>query len=74
MGGRSVLLTGDAHLREAAKSEGVDVHGVLWVLDELVAQSILTPPDAATSLQRITAAGGWLPRMESEDRIKRWRG
>ncbi len=28
------LLTGDGPLRELAKAEGVDCHGVLWLFDE----------------------------------------
>jgi hypothetical protein len=28
------LLMGDGPLRELAKAEGVDCHGVLWLLDE----------------------------------------
>ena len=30
-----ILLTGDKKLRKRAKSMGVQVHGVLWVIDEL---------------------------------------
>lgn len=30
-----VLLTGDGALRELAENSGMDVHGVLWVIDEL---------------------------------------
>jgi hypothetical protein len=29
------LLTGDGPLRELARAEKVDCHGVLWLLDEL---------------------------------------
>lgn len=31
----SILLTGDRLLRRSAEEEGIKVHGVLWVLDEL---------------------------------------
>jgi predicted nucleic acid-binding protein len=31
-----ILLTGDAALRRAAAKSQVDVHGVLWVIDELI--------------------------------------
>ncbi len=33
---RGIVLTGDALLRKVAASEGLRVHGVLWVIDELV--------------------------------------
>lgn len=34
---RGILLTGDAQLRRVAADEGLRVHGVLWVVDELAA-------------------------------------
>lgn len=39
----SVLLTGDAILREAATRDGREVHGILWVLDELHKHGVLPP-------------------------------
>ena len=33
-----VLLTGDKPLRNAAESEGVENHGVIWIYDELLRQ------------------------------------
>ena len=35
-----ILLTGDALLRRVANVEGLHVHGVLWVIDELEAAGI----------------------------------
>jgi predicted nucleic acid-binding protein len=32
---KAVLLTGDQHLRRTADEMGVEVHGVLWLLDQL---------------------------------------
>lgn len=68
-----ILLTGDADLRQAAKSEGVEVHGILWVLDELVKEHILSSADAITSLERVKAGGSWLPKHECDERIRIWR-
>ncbi|GJQ22163.1 MAG: hypothetical protein HBSIN02_25180 [Bacteroidia bacterium] len=69
-----ILITGDAALRAAAVEKGIDVHGVLWVMDALVAQNIVTPADAANSLDRMMTSGSWLPREETRHRITRWRG
>jgi len=68
-----ILLTGDAALRSAAESEGVEVHGVLWIFDELVSEDILTPTDAAISLERVIEGGSWLPRHDCQERLHRWR-
>jgi predicted nucleic acid-binding protein len=69
----SSLLTGDQDLRNAAKAEGVEAHGLLWLLDRLVEHHILLPLQASDALERILAAGSWLPRRECEARLKRWR-
>ncbi len=68
------LLTGDGDLREAARNEGVTVHGLLWILDRLVEYQMLTKADAAASLERIVASGSWLPKRDCEVRLKRWKG
>lgn len=67
------LLTGDNALRKAAKEEGVTTHGLLWLLDELCKNAILTGPQAANALEKIIAEGSWLPKKECEERLKRWR-
>ena len=35
------LLTGDKDLRVAAKKEGVEVHGTIWIIEELLNQKII---------------------------------
>ena len=37
----SILLTGDAPLRSAAEDRGIEVHGVLWLIDELEAHDVV---------------------------------
>ncbi len=67
------LLTSDGDLREAARNEGLNVHGLLWILDRLIEHQMLTKADAAASLERIMASGSWLPKRECEVRLKRWK-
>ena len=67
------LITGDASLREAAEQEGVEVHGALWVLDEMVARGVAAPTEAADALQAMLDNGRRLPLRESTARIARWR-
>ena len=38
----SVLLTGDAPLRRVAEDKNIEVHGVLWVTDELENHNIVS--------------------------------
>lgn len=69
----AVLLTGDEHLREAAKQEGVRVHGTLWIADELVKRKRIVPKRAAEALEKMLAGRRRLPHYECEQRIRRWK-
>ena len=68
----AILLTGDRHLRRAAEQEGVSVHGVLWLVDELVRLGIVTGPDAAAALRAMVEVGSRLPKAEVAARIERY--
>ncbi len=66
------LLSGDRKLREAAEAEGVEVSGVLWLLDELVDTELVTGPNAARGLQAMLDQHARLPRDECERRLRKW--
>jgi predicted nucleic acid-binding protein len=70
---RALLVTGDRHLRQAAEQEGLPVHGTLWVLDTMVAQTVLSPREAASALIRMRDARRRLPNEEVDRRLRRWR-
>jgi predicted nucleic acid-binding protein len=67
-----VLLTNDKSLRSAAKTENVPFHGVLWLLDELVSENVLSGADAMVALNKMRDTGSRLPAEECEKRIRRW--
>ena len=70
----AALLTGDADLRKAAEAESVEVHGLLWVLDELVGSSHLPPVRATIILQELLKnPRARLPKQECNARLERWR-
>jgi Asp-tRNA(Asn)/Glu-tRNA(Gln) amidotransferase A subunit family amidase len=47
----SILLTGDAELRNVAVSKGCEVHGVIWVTDEIHNRSLLASVKLAQCLE-----------------------
>lgn len=67
------LLTGDGRLRRSAQALGLEVHGALWILDQLVAHALLSPPSAAIALERMLAHHARLPPTECAVRLHRWR-
>lgn len=46
----SILLTGDAELRTVAAARGCEVHGVLWVTDEIHKSGLLVDSQIASCL------------------------
>jgi predicted nucleic acid-binding protein len=67
------LLTGDGPLRELAQTEGVDCHGVLWLLDEFETQGAATHVQLHRGLERIsTHARCRLPKREIAIRLSRY--
>jgi predicted nucleic acid-binding protein len=66
------LLTGDGRLRKQAARDGVQVHGALWLLDQLVAHDIIATANAAAALQAMLDAGARLPQAECAHRFAVW--
>lgn len=71
----ALLLTGDKRLRRIAEQEhNLQVHGTLWVLDQLVKRKLLSPREASSALRKMIQSGSRLPRAECERRFRRWSG
>ena len=66
------LVTGDRHLREAAEAEGIEVSGLLWLLDLMAELGVVSTRSARRSLQAICDRGARLPMEECERRILDW--
>ena len=70
---RAVLMTGDQDLRTYSEIEQIEVHGTLWIFDQLVEKKLLNPADAAKRLQKLLTQGRRLPKDECQHRIALWR-
>ncbi|WP_052300881.1 hypothetical protein [Methanoplanus limicola] len=66
------MITGDNLLRKTAQRNGVNVHGILWILDEFVIAGCISSQKALKSLEKIIKAGGRLPYEECEKLRKKW--
>ena len=72
---KSILLTSDKNLRTTASLHKIEVHGHLWVFDELVNTGLIAKTMAAEKLHKLTAEINpklGLPKTEFEIRIKDW--
>lgn len=69
-----IVVTGDGPLRRACDAEGIDVHGVLWVLDRLVEREVVAPSRAAAGLRSMVEQGSRLPERAVNRRLRQWDG
>lgn len=67
-----MLLTGDRKLRNASLIDGVEVHGIIYVIDQLVDEGILAKFIAISKLKQLGTSNPRLPKDEIEKRIKLW--
>ena len=49
----AILLTGDSLLRRIATGKAINVHGVIWVLDELDRLAVVEPARLAVAIQAL---------------------
>jgi len=68
-----VLLTGDGTLRDMARREQVECHGLLWLLDRMQEEAVVAVQALHDGLQRIEAHPRCrLPRLEVRIRLGRY--
>lgn len=65
------LLSGDRDLTKAAKAENVEIHGTLWVVEELVQHGIIDTDQALEAYDKMNAAGRRLPWSEVKRQLGR---
>jgi len=68
----ATLVSGDRHLNKLARAQGIPVHGVLWILDEMVKHGVLAPNHAANALKQMVNGGARLPVDECRKRYESW--
>jgi predicted nucleic acid-binding protein len=66
------LLTGERRLRELAQVAGIEVHGTLWLLGELLRHGFINHAQACAALQAMLHAGRRLPKTEVSNLRLRW--
>jgi len=72
---QGTLVTSDNVLRKFAMATNIDVHGHLWVFDQMVAQNTLTPITASQKLTELCDTINTqlkLPKAECDQRHQVW--
>ncbi|MDN3517025.1 DUF3368 domain-containing protein [Aquisalimonas lutea] len=65
------LMTGDSTLRHAARQEGVEVAGTLWLIEELIRHEFIDARQARNAFDRMQQNGRRLPWQEVDALIRR---
>jgi predicted nucleic acid-binding protein len=66
------LLTGDPRLRDAAGNEEVEVHGTLWLVEQMLTAGVIRPKRARQAYDAMRKAGRRLPWEKVEDQLRRF--
>lgn len=64
------LLTGDSRLRTAAQTEGIDMHGTLWLVGEMVRARTIAVRQAEAGYEKMRRARRRLPWDEVERQLR----
>ena len=65
------MLTGDQRMREVAEKMNIEVHGSIWIIDELVTKTLISSEKAILLLEQLLLTNSRLPRDEIEKRINK---
>lgn len=65
------LLTGDASLRQAARQEGIEVMGTLWLVEEMIRHDLIDARQARNAFSRMQQNGRRLPWRDVDALIRR---
>ncbi|MBI3919586.1 MAG: DUF3368 domain-containing protein [Betaproteobacteria bacterium] len=67
------LLTGDQRLRAAGQEEGVDVHGTLWLIEQMLQARTINHRQAEAGYGKMRAIGRRLPWGDVEQQLRRFK-
>lgn len=74
----AVVLSSDKAVRNYAKRQGLDYHGIVWIVDQMVECHILDPVEAAIKMERLLMKNLFYQNnleliLEMKKRIRMWR-
>ena len=68
----NLLLTGEAILRTTAEQEGLEVHGMLWLMDEMFNKDLIDFPGAKKAYAAMKQDGSRLPWDKVDRQLRRY--
>lgn len=68
-----MILSGDSLMRKTCVRYKIEVHGMLWLFDRLVADGHLSSTEAHDLLLELMRSNQWLPLKECDERLRLWK-
>ena len=65
------MLTGDQRMKEVGESLNIEVHGSIWIIDELLIKTLISRERGIHLLEQLLLTNNRLPKHEIEKRINR---
>ncbi len=69
---KGTLVTGDKKLRKVAEENEIEVRGMIFILDEILKQGLITFERAIEKIKLLYVLNDRLPQKELAKRIERW--
>ena len=67
-----VMVTGDGGLKKKVTNSGIEVRGIIFLIEEMKRQEIITNKQAIHKLEVLIKINPRLPKLEIEKRISLW--
>lgn len=68
----AILLTGDKAVRNFAEGNGIKCHGILWLINQMVENDVITKEQAIQNLNELKYRNNRLPKLEIDNLIDRY--
>jgi len=70
---KGILCTGDKRLKNVAESRGIEVHGILWVIESMVEQNVISRMKATQALEKLKNMNSRVPNSLINNYIERYK-
>jgi len=68
-----MVISGDKLIRKWCQKNQIEVHGILWFLDEMNQTQLITFQDAIGKLETLLQFNFWLPTDSAHELLEKWR-
>ena len=67
------LMTGDGKLRKTARKDGIEVRGIIYIIDQMLIQNHLNFEQAIEKIESLYSLNNRLPKQELTKRLELWK-